>query len=176
MVGSQMPSQWSNSKDAEYHDSDAQRQIDVLTGEKEAEVRASRDNGNPSCQANAFPAIQQSLPHSNEESYPEGGVRAWLVVFGSFSGMTASFGLMNTIGTFQAYISTHQLSSYSPSAVGWIFSLYVFLGFFCGVQIGPVFDAKGPRWIVVAGTVCLLGAMVGVAFSTGIPTSTSNSA
>lgn len=133
---------------------------------KGSEVRGNPHNDNTSSQANAFPAIQQSLPSQEEVFYPEGGVRAWLVVFGSFSGMTASFGLMNTIGTFQAYISTHQLSSYTPSAVGWIFSLYVFLGFFCGVQIGPVFDAKGPRWIVVAGTVCLLCAMIGVAFST----------
>lgn len=168
MVCGRMPSQWSNSQNADYHDPNAQREIDVFTGEKEVEVRANRHDDNPSCQANAFPAIQQSLPSPDEVSYPEGGVRAWLVVFGSFSGMTASFGLMNTIGTFQAYISTHQLTSYSPSAVGWIFSLYVFLAFFCGVQIGPVFDAKGPRWIVVAGTLCLLSAMVGVAFSSGI--------
>jgi hypothetical protein len=28
--------------------------------------------------------------------YPEGGLRAWLVVFGSFSGMMAAFGFMNT--------------------------------------------------------------------------------
>lgn len=165
MVGYRMPSQWSNRQDADYHDTNSQQQIDVFTGEKEVEVRANCHNANPSCQANAFPAIQQSLCSLDEVSYPEGGLQAWLVVFGSFSGMTASFGLMNTIGTFQAYISTHQLSTYSPSAVGWIFSLYVFLGFFCGVQIGPVFDAKGPRWIVVAGTLCLLSAMVGVAFS-----------
>lgn len=111
-------------------------------------------------------------PNQNVEddtkSYPEGGLRAWLVVLGSFSGMTASFGLMNTVGTFQAYLSTQQLASYSPSAVGWIFSLYVFLSFFCGLQIGPVFDAKGPRWIMISGTICLLAGMIGVAFSTGM--------
>lgn len=28
--------------------------------------------------------------------YPEGGVRAWLVVFGSFCGMLSSFGFMNS--------------------------------------------------------------------------------
>lgn len=33
-------------------------------------------------------------------TYPEGGLRAYLVVLGSFSGMIASFGLMNTVGTF----------------------------------------------------------------------------
>ncbi len=103
-----------------------------------------------------------------EVTYPEGGLRAYSVVFGSFSGMVAGFGLMNTVGTFQAYLSTHQLAHYSPGSVGWIFSLYVFLAFFCGIQIGPVFDAKGPRWLVVGGTVCLVVGVIGVAESTGM--------
>ncbi|KAL9025140.1 MAG: hypothetical protein Q9196_005991 [Gyalolechia fulgens] len=99
-------------------------------------------------------------------TYPDGGWPAWLVVLGSFSGMLASFGLMNTIGTFQAYLITHQLADESPSAVGWIFSIYAFLAFGCGLQIGPVFDAKGPRWLVFGGTVCLVVSMVGVSEST----------
>ena len=114
------------------------------------------------------PQFPDQNAEDDAKGYPEGGLRAWLVVLGSFSGMTASFGLMNTVGTFQAYLSTHQLASYPPSAIGWIFGLYVFLSFFCGVQIGPVFDAKGPRWIVVSGTICLLAGMVGVACSTGM--------
>lgn len=60
-------------------------------------------------------------------AYPEGGLRAWAVVLGSFSGMLASFGLMNSIGIFQAYVSTHQLAQYSDGTVGWIFSGFVFL-------------------------------------------------
>lgn len=60
-------------------------------------------------------------------SYPEGGLRAWSVVFGSFCGMFASFGLMNSIGIFQAYLSTHQLAHYSDGTIGWISSLFVFL-------------------------------------------------
>ena len=100
------------------------------------------------------------------DKYPEGGLRAWLVVLGAFSGMTASFGNLNSTGTFQAYVSTHQLAHESPGAIGWIFSLYAFLTFFCGVQIGPIFDAYGPRWLVFAGTVCLFGGMMGVAEST----------
>ncbi|KAL8654754.1 MAG: hypothetical protein Q9226_003302, partial [Calogaya cf. arnoldii] len=98
--------------------------------------------------------------------YPEGGLRAWLVVFGSFSGMLASFGLMNIVGTFQAYLTSHQLANESPSVVGWIFSIYVFLAFGCGLQIGPIFDRKGPRWLVLAGTVCLVVGMIGVSQST----------
>ena len=100
-------------------------------------------------------------------TYPEGGLRAWMVVYGSFSGMTASFGLMNTIGTYQAYLSTHQLAHLDPSTTGWVFSFYTFLSFFCGVQIGPFFDNKGPRALVAAGTLCLVVGVFGAAESTG---------
>lgn len=100
-------------------------------------------------------------------TYPEGGLRANLVVLGSFSGMVAGFGLVNSVGTFQAYVATHQLREYSPSAVGWIFGLYLFLAFFGGVRVGPVFDDRGPRGLVLGGSVCLVVGMVGVASSTG---------
>ncbi|KAL8694614.1 MAG: hypothetical protein Q9218_000796 [Villophora microphyllina] len=118
------------------------------------------------------PSVSTKLEACHPESrhpeitYPEGGLRAWLVVLGSFSGMVAAFGMMNTVGTFQAYLSTHQLADASPSAIGWIFSIYVFLAFGCGLQIGPVFDAKGPRWLVFGGTICLVVGMIGVSEST----------
>lgn len=107
-------------------------------------------------------------PQQPEITFPEGGLRAWLVVLGSFSGMVAGFGLMNSVGTFQAYLSTHQLADVSPSTTGWIFSLYIFLAFGCGLQIGPVFDAKGPRWLVFGGTVCLVVGMIGLSESTSM--------
>src|SRR5258707_1145364 len=79
---------------------------------------------------------------ADSNTYPEGGLKAWLVVVGSFSGMLACFGYMNSIGVFQTYLSNNQLSSYSESSISWIFSIYCFISFFGGVQIGPVFDAK----------------------------------
>ncbi|KAH8693813.1 putative MFS monocarboxylate transporter [Talaromyces proteolyticus] len=99
-------------------------------------------------------------------TYPEGGLQAWLVVLGSFLGLFGSLGLINTIGTFQTYISTHQLQNYSEGAVGWIFGVYACLTFFCGVQIGPIFDAKGPRLLVLAGSILIIVAMISVAFCT----------
>lgn len=89
-------------------------------------------------------------------TYPEGGLQAYLCVLGSLCGLMASLGMMNTIGTYQSYISTHQLRDTSESALGWIFGIYAFLAFFCGLQIGPVFDALGPRWLVFAGSVILM--------------------
>lgn len=102
--------------------------------------------------------------HGN--TYPEGGVEAWLVVFGSFTGLFGSLGLVNTIGTFQTYLATHQLSNYSSGTVGWIFGVYAALTFFCGIQIGPVFDAKGPRLLVLSGSFMIVASMIAVGFCT----------
>ncbi|KAL1980462.1 hypothetical protein VTN96DRAFT_4151 [Rasamsonia emersonii] len=101
-------------------------------------------------------------PYGN--TYPEGGLKAWLVVFGSFMGLFGSLGLVNTVGTFQAYLSTHQLQDYSDGSVGWIFGVYAFLTFFCGVQVGPIFDAKGPRLLILPGSILVVVSMAIVGF------------
>ena len=143
--------------------------------QEEAPCHNSTSPSAPVADANVFPLtdssdLDENVNQPRETVYPEGGLRAYSVVFGSFCGMLAAFGLMNTIGVYQTYISTHQLSSYSDSAVGWIFGLYLFLAFFCGIQIGPVFDAKGPRWLILSGSVCLVGAIMGLAESTSTST------
>ncbi|KAK3330980.1 riboflavin transporter MCH5 [Apodospora peruviana] len=94
------------------------------------------------------------------EEYPEGGVRAWLVVVGCWLALFASLGLMNILATFQTYVSTHQLATYSTSTVGWIFSVYTFVSFFLGIYIGPLFDKYGPRWLIIAGTLCLVLSLI----------------
>lgn len=90
------------------------------------------------------------------EIYPEGGVRAWLVVFGSFCGMVAALGWMNTIGVYESYLAENQLADYSKSTIGWIISLYVFLSFGAGLVIGPIFDVYGPRLLVLGGAVLIM--------------------
>jgi len=92
--------------------------------------------------------------------YPEGGFRAWLVVLGSFCAMFASLGIANSLASFQAYISENQLSSHSPGQIGWIFSIYTFLSFACGIYIGPLFDVYGPRWLLLPGSVCVVASMM----------------
>jgi MFS family permease len=104
---------------------------------------------------------------SYNETYPEGGLKAWSVVMGSWFSLFASLGLMNTVGLFHAYVLSHQLKGQTDATVGWIFSIYTFLAFFCGVYIGPIFDKYGPRWLVVAGAACTVGGVVALSFSTG---------
>ncbi|RMJ28563.1 Sugar and other transporter [Aspergillus sp. HF37] len=89
-------------------------------------------------------------------SYPEGGRDAWLAVLGAWCGLTASLGVYNTTGVFQVVISKVLLPDYAPSTLGWLFSVYAFVNWVCGVQVGPTFDAIGPCALVAAGTVCTL--------------------
>ena len=114
----------------------------------------------------AHTALSRVTTDADGNTYPEGGLEAWLVVFGCFLGLCGSLGLVNSIGTFQAYIEDHQLKDYSSGNVGWIFSMFAFLTFFCGVQIGPVFDAKGPRFLILAGAILIIVMMVAIGFCT----------
>lgn len=106
---------------------------------------------------------------SDEEeiSYPEGGLQAWLVVLGSFCGMLACYGYMNSISTYNTYLSTHQLEQYSASSIAWIFSTYIFLTFLCGIFIGPIFDARGPRLLVLTGSLLMMASIMLMGICTG---------
>lgn len=102
------------------------------------------------------------------ESFPEGGVQGWLVVFGAFCAMISVFGLINTAAVFESWFSTHQLIEYNPSQIGWIFSLYLFFVFFVGIQVGPVFDAFGPRILVMVGSVLMVASLLLLGFCEGM--------
>lgn len=107
--------------------------------------------------------IENVLPPRNTShdfEYPDGGLKAWLVVFGSFCSMGVIYGLINTSAVFESYFKTHQLSDYTHSEIGWIFSLYLFIVFFAGVQVGPLFDRYGPRMLVAVGTSCVVASLM----------------
>lgn len=89
-------------------------------------------------------------------TYPEGGIAAWTVVLGSWCSMTAGLGIVNSTGVFQAYVSNTILESTSENDVSWLFGIYVFLSYFCSVQIGPIFDVRGPKELITIGGVFLL--------------------
>ncbi|KAF3050793.1 hypothetical protein E8E11_010781 [Didymella keratinophila] len=106
--------------------------------------------------ARAESAEVLALSDEEETSYPEGGLEAWLVVFGSFCGMLSCYGYMNSISTYQAYLSTDQLRHYSDSSTGWIFSTYIALTFLCGIFVGPIFDSQGSRVLVLVGSALMI--------------------
>lgn len=131
------------------------RPQDIHEDEEKADRTPSQPGDNRLTHSTTKSTIDQ---YGNE--YPEGGLQAWLVVFGSFCGLLAALGIMNTIGVYQSYIAEHQLSNYSESTIGWISSIYVFLSFGGGLIIGPIFDIYGPRLLVLVGSVCIMLCMM----------------
>lgn len=104
----------------------------------------------------------------SQEEFPEGGARSWMVVFGCWLALFSSSGIMNSLGVFTTYVKSHQLSSYEESTVAWIFSVYVFLCFGCGVYVGPLFDKYGPRWLILAGSSCHVTSIMLLSICTGM--------
>ncbi len=99
--------------------------------------------------------------------YPDGGLEAWLVVFGSFCAMVAVFGMIQVSAVFESYFAANQLAEYNASQIGWIFSLYLFIVFFVGIQVGPIFDRFGARILVAAGSLLLAVGIILLGFCTG---------
>lgn len=100
-------------------------------------------------------------------TFPEGGLAGWLAVCGSFCAMLSVFGIINSSAVFESYFTTHQLKEYSTSQLGWIFSLYLFIVFFVGIQVGPIFDRHGPRYLVATGSLFMVLSLMLVGLCTG---------
>lgn len=132
----------------------------------ETEASLARDPNNPlKEEQSSGRATDPNL--ADGITYPEGGRDAWLVVLGAWCGLTASLGIYNTTGVFEAVISKVLLPDEPPSTIGWIFSVYAFVTWICGVQIGPTFDAVGPRALMIAGSICTLTGVFALSFCTG---------
>jgi MFS family permease len=154
------------------------------TARDNIETAPSRPNATLADAKDEHDATLETSDDDEETTYPDGGLEAWLVVLGSFCGMyVPSPTLRNTLSKSQQrsktsllrlyeqhqhiQLFTHLLSPYSTSSVGWIFSIYIFLTFLCGVFIGPVFDARGPRVLVFAGSVSLMASVMLMGICTG---------
>jgi hypothetical protein len=96
----------------------------------------------------------------SKDDFPEGGLKAWSVVVGGFCGSFSVFALINSTGVLLEYLQTHQLRDYSSSQISWIFGVELFLTFFCGAPVGPIFDAYGPRAMVFTGSILLAASVL----------------
>lgn len=76
------------------------------------------------------PITEPEPPKQSTQPPKEGGFAGWLTVFGAFWGLFATFGQLNTFGSFQAYYVQNQLAAYSPSEISWIGSLQLWVFFF----------------------------------------------
>ncbi|KKZ68780.1 hypothetical protein EMCG_00993 [[Emmonsia] crescens] len=79
---------------------------------------------------------------------PNGGVRAWSVVLGSFLLQMSSFGYLNTCGTFQYYYQNIMLPGKNSSQLAWITTLQIAFFFACGPAVGKLVDVYGSRPVI----------------------------
>ena len=100
---------------------------------------------------------------------PNGGMQAWLQVFGAFFLAMNSWyirvilrwwkdpliiyrGIINSFGVYQTYYATGILSSESPSNISWIGSIQAFLLLLVGIATGPIYDAGHFQFLIRLGS------------------------
>ncbi|KZV97751.1 MFS general substrate transporter [Exidia glandulosa HHB12029] len=72
--------------------------------------------------------------------FPEGGLRAWLVVVGSSCCFFAAFGQVNSFGAYEDFYVRHYLTDYTAADISWIGSVQLCLQSCIGMIAGALFD------------------------------------
>ncbi|KAH8658490.1 major facilitator superfamily domain-containing protein [Xylariales sp. PMI_506] len=82
---------------------------------------------------------------------PDGGLNAWLKVFGCFLLYSNIWGFTLSFGAFQAYYQTTLLATSTPSAISWIGTIQSWFLIMVGVLSGPLFDMGYFRSMLILG-------------------------
>lgn len=85
--------------------------------------------------------VEQHVPTAQEidvnaEGFPEGGKKAWTILFGTWCVLFCTFGLGNSIGVFQTYYVNDALRQYSSSTISWITSFMQWVLNFLPIIVG----------------------------------------
>lgn len=80
--------------------------------------------------------VEEEVDFDYLEVPVESGWQKYAVGVGAWCALFPCAGILNTMGTFQSYLATHQLAEHSQQQIGWIFSMYAFLLVFGGAQVG----------------------------------------
>jgi len=114
--------------------------------------------------------VAHSPGGANEESalttYPDGGVRAWLVVVGSTAVLTSTYGLMTAGGLFLTFWKESQLAEYTETEIAWIIAMFVFLDSLVSGPAGLLFDKFGAQRLLFPCGLIYGFSFLGLSFST----------
>lgn len=107
-------------------------------------------------------------------AYPDGGLKAWLTVFGAVLALFCC-GQLTAFGAFQTWYAQNQLRDLPASTISWIGSLQLWILYFSVSALAPyyaaedrphlavkggflerIFDAFGPRVILIPGSILLV--------------------
>ncbi|KAL3291197.1 major facilitator superfamily transporter [Colletotrichum asianum] len=98
---------------------------------------------------------------------PDGGLWAWLCVFGTHSVPKEANnyrGVINSFGVFQSHYA--QTLRRPPSDLSWIGSIQIFLLFFIGTFTGRLTDAGLFRPVALVGSILVVLGSIATSFST----------
>ncbi|CDO72285.1 hypothetical protein BN946_scf184970.g137 [Trametes cinnabarina] len=116
---------------------------------------SSSSLGTPTAKS-LFESRASSPPaHAEDTEYPDGGSSAWLTVFGTVLALFCC-GQLTAFGAFQTWYAANQLHDLPASTISWIGSLQLWLLYFSGGILGRIFDAYGPRVILIPGSALLV--------------------
>ncbi|KAF8882755.1 major facilitator superfamily domain-containing protein [Gymnopilus junonius] len=86
-------------------------------------------------------------------TFPEGGFYAWAAVAGGFLTQFTCFGYINSFGVYQDFYVRNFLTASTPSDIGWIGGVQIFLNFSLGAITGRIFDRGYAKHLMYSGTV-----------------------
>ncbi|KAG6879117.1 hypothetical protein C0992_005094 [Termitomyces sp. T32_za158] len=116
------------------------------------------------------PKSDHAFSDRSKPDIPDGGIRAWSTVAGSWFMMFATFGYLNSFGVYQDFYTREFLSHNQPSKIAlvdyyvecpffrrlpirWIGSLQLAMPFALGLVSGKLFDIGCFRVLVITGSV-----------------------
>ncbi|EEB93785.1 hypothetical protein MPER_07517 [Moniliophthora perniciosa FA553] len=111
--------------------------VDSSNGQEKSKLDTQNDDRAPG----NVPIEATRIDKTEEiDVVPDGGFRAWLVIFGITCCTFTTFGLTSSWGFFQAYYQQSLLKSSSPSTIAWIGSIQYALAFLPCMIVGRLFD------------------------------------
>lgn len=108
--------------------------------EQETQGQHGEEAKRPTTTTDNLGAVERQEQGQEQDPYPDGGLKAWLMVFGAMCNTFSTFGYVNSWGIFQAYYQTTVLSDSTPSNIAWIGSIQYSLVFLPGLITGRLFD------------------------------------
>ncbi|KAI1866409.1 hypothetical protein JX265_007710 [Neoarthrinium moseri] len=94
----------------------------------------------------------ESAPPRAPPAPPNGGLKAWLQVVGSWAIVFNTWGTIITFGDFQAFYERGTLFTESSSNISWIGSIQSLMVFVVGAVIGPIYDRGYLKLLLLIGT------------------------
>ncbi|GAA6016414.1 hypothetical protein JCM10207_003853 [Rhodosporidiobolus poonsookiae] len=133
--------------------------------EKEEAQRAAAEGGSRAGDPEKVPG-RTAVSAAAADDYPDGGLRAWLVVAGAWAVSFTAWGYPNSFGVLLSYARQHQLADYPSSSIAWIGAFQLFANLFFGLLSGKAFDAGYVKYLLVAGLVFYTAGLFGLSYST----------